>query len=162
MRSARVAGHPVHPMIVPFPIGLWVFSLVADVVYRAGWGGPTWSVVAYYTLVGGLIGALVAAIPGLVDYLTLRDDRARRIATIHLVLNLAIVALYVVNLVLRTTRPDATATLWLSVVGVGLLAVSGWFGGELVYVLGVAVEPTDRGGLQPEIRAEERRSRTTA
>jgi uncharacterized membrane protein len=162
MTSARIAGHPIHPMIVPFPIGLWVFSLVADVVYRAGWGGPTWSAVAYYTMAGGLVGALLAAVPGLVDYLTLRSDRPRRIATIHLVLNLTIVALYAVNLWLRATRPDAMLPVWLSVVGVGLLVVSGWFGGELVYVLGVGVEPTDRGRLQPEIRAEEPRARTTA
>jgi len=61
---ARIGGHPIHPMIIPFPIGLWVFSLVADVIYL--WrGNPVWKeYIAFYTLLAGLIGAAAAAVPG--------------------------------------------------------------------------------------------------
>src|SRR5262245_4560743 len=98
---ARVFDHPIHPMLIPFPIGLWVFSLVADLVYRFG-GDPLWLSMAYWTMVGGTVGALVAAVPGLIDFLSLRDREAVRIGTIHMVLNLTIVGLFVVNLILRT------------------------------------------------------------
>jgi uncharacterized membrane protein len=50
---AQVARHPIHPMLVPIPIGLWIFSLVCDGVYHAGWGGGTWKTVALYTMAGG-------------------------------------------------------------------------------------------------------------
>lgn len=68
---ASIAKHPVHPMLVTIPIGLWIFSLICDLVYVFGGQGETWSVVAFYTLAGGLAGALVAAIPGFIDLLSL-------------------------------------------------------------------------------------------
>src|SRR5262245_3333780 len=91
---ARILDHPIHPMLIPFPIGLWVFSLAADVTYRFG-GDPVWLTIAYWTMVGGTVGALAAAVPGLIDFLSLRDPRTVQIATAHLVLNLSIVALFV-------------------------------------------------------------------
>jgi uncharacterized membrane protein len=143
MRSrAQIGNHPIHPMLVPLPIGLWVFSLVCDVVYAMGWGGPAWSVTALYTMLGGIVGALLAAPFGLVDFLGLRDPRARRIGAAHLVLNLVVVAMFAVNLWLRMrSEPGAALPIVLSAIGNGMLVVSGWLGGELVYRLGVAVEP---------------------
>jgi uncharacterized membrane protein len=137
---ASVARHPIHPMLVVFPIGLWVFSLVADLVYTFG-GAAIWNDLAFYTMAGGIVGALLAAVPGFVDYLGLRGPRVRRLAVTHMAMNLVIVGLFGLNLWLRT-RPgvDANVPLILSVVGVALLAVSGWLGGELVYVHGVGVE----------------------
>ena len=61
---ASVARHPLHPILIPLPIGLWVFSLVADLVFLAGWGGATWKAVAWYTMGGGIVGAVLAAVPG--------------------------------------------------------------------------------------------------
>ena len=139
---ASVARHPIHPMIVPFPIGLWVFSLVCDLIYHEGSHQPFWNDAAFYTMVGGVIGALVAGLPGLVDYLTIADRNVRRIGTMHLTLNLVVVALYLVNLWLRSRSvPDATTPVWLSAAGIVLLVISGWLGGELVYVHGMAVGP---------------------
>ena len=138
---ARILDHPVHPMLIPFPIGLWVFSLVGDIVYRVG-GDPLWLGIAYWTMVGGTVGALLAAIPGLVDYLSLRDRETIRIATVHMTLNLVIVGLFVVNLVLRTRGyPPTALPLVLSLIAVALLLVSGWFGWELIYRQGVALSP---------------------
>jgi len=148
---ARILDHPIHPMLIPFPIGLWVFSLAADVTYRVG-GDPIWLTMAYWTMLGGTIGALVAAVPGLVDYLSLTEPRAVRLGTVHLVLNLIIVGLFVANLVLRTMGNAETGLPFvLSIIGIGLLLVSGWFGWEMIYRQGVAISP------EIEIRARERR-----
>ena len=68
---ARVAKHPIHPMLVAIPIGLWVFSLVCDIVHQFGAASENWQIVALYTMVGGIIGALVAAVPGFIDLLAL-------------------------------------------------------------------------------------------
>jgi uncharacterized membrane protein len=138
---ARILGHPIHPMLIPFPIGLWVFSLAADVAYRLG-ADPVWLTMAYWTMLAGTVGALVAAVPGLIDFLSLRDPRAVRLGTMHLTLNLTIVGLFVANLVLRTRGyPPTALPLVLSVVAVALLLVSGWLGWEMIYNQGVAVSP---------------------
>ena len=140
---ANVARHPIHPMLVPIPIGLWLFSLVCDVVFVLGWGGDTWRTVAFYNMVAGVIGALVAAIPGLIDMLSLPAG-PKRTAIIHMSLNLTIVALYVVNIWLRVVNPEQLRVpLMLSVVAVALLTVSGWLGGKLVYEHGVAVDTSE-------------------
>jgi uncharacterized membrane protein len=138
---ASIKGHPIHPMLIVFPVGLWIFSLIADLVYRSGLGSSSWDVVAYYSLGGGIIGALLAAIPGLVDLIGVTDVRAKRIGIAHMVINLVVVGLYAVNFYLRSQAGhSATIPVALSVIGVGLLSVSGWLGGELVYVYGVSVE----------------------
>jgi uncharacterized membrane protein len=137
---ASVARHPIHPMLVVFPIGLWVFSLVSDLVYAFG-GAAVWNDVAFYTMAGGIVGALLAAVPGFVDYLALRGPRVRRVAVTHMAMNLVVVALFGLNLWLRTwLGVDSNLPLILSVVGVVLLGISGWLGGEMVYVHGVGVE----------------------
>ena len=94
---AQIAGHPIHPMLVTLPIGMWVFSLVADLVALRSATPDAWHAAAYYTMVGGIIGALAAAVPGLVDLLSLQDPGVKSTAIKHMALNLTIVALYVVN-----------------------------------------------------------------
>jgi len=129
-------------MLVALPIGLWIFSLVSDVIYVMGWGPPVWNDVAFYAMAGGIVGALLAALPGLVDLVSLEDPKVKKIGIIHMVLNLAIVGMFAVNLWLRLSSvPGARMPIMLSVVAVVALAVSGWLGGEMVYVHGVSVEP---------------------
>jgi uncharacterized membrane protein len=135
---ASIARHPIHPMLVGIPIGLWIFSLVCDVIRVMGGASPNWVVAAYYTLVGGIIGALIAAVPGFIDMLSLPRG-IKRIALIHMAINLTVVALYVWNAYLRK-HGGLDLAVWLSVIAVGLLAVSGWLGGKMVYVHGVAVD----------------------
>ena len=137
---ANIARHPIHPMLVPIAIGLWIFSLVCDLVHRFGSTNPNWEVVAWYTLIGGILGALVAAVPGFIDMLSL-PGHTKRIALIHMSINLTVVALYVVNAYLRKRHGVTDATIWLSVISVAMLGVSGWLGGKLVYEHGVAVDP---------------------
>jgi uncharacterized membrane protein len=88
------------------------------------------------------VSALIAAVPGLLDYATIVDRRVRRIATTHMGLNLTVVTLYAVSLWMRTRRPpEDTASVWVSVAALVLLVISGWLGGELVYRHGMAVGP---------------------
>jgi uncharacterized membrane protein len=150
----RVAGHPLHPILVAFPIALWVFSLVADLVHASG-GSPIWNDLAFYTMAGGLVGALLAALPGFLDYRTLRERDTRRLGATHMAINLVVVALYALNLWLRTGSPaGAVLPVVLSVVGVGLLLVSGWLGGEMVYGHGVGFERrTDAAEREDQRRA---------
>ena len=150
---ASVASHPIHPILIPFPIGLLVFSFVCDVIVRAGWGTPVWHDVAFFTMAGGVIGALVAAVPGFIDYLSLvrrpatANSRVAAIATTHMALNLTVVVLYVVNLILRTrSAPDAALPFWLSLLGVVLLGMSGYLGGALVFEHRVGVTEHSTSG----------------
>jgi uncharacterized membrane protein len=139
---ASIAKHPIHPMLIPFPIGLWIFSLICDVVYAFGWGDALWKDMAFFSMAGGLIGALIAAVPGYLDYRSLAVREVQRIGWWHMVINLSIVILFAINLWLRVgSEAGAVLPLILSLVGVALLGLSGWLGGELVYVHSVAVEP---------------------
>ena len=86
---ASIGGHPIHPMLIPFPIGLLVFSFISDLIYL--WrGNPIWKdYIAFYTLLGGIIGAAAAAIPGLIDWATLTDRAAVKVANWHARVNIA-------------------------------------------------------------------------
>ena len=137
---ASIAGHPIHPMLVPIPIGLWIFSLVCDLIGARGGADPAWATVALYCMGGGIVGALAAALPGLIDLVSLPPG-PRKTALVHMAINLTVVALYAVNFWLRLRSPGAPGNLvWLSALAIGLLVVSGWLGGKMVYVHGIAVD----------------------
>ena len=139
---ASIQKHPIHPMLIPFPIALWIFSLVCDLIYAMDWGTIIWNDMAFYTMAGGVLGALAAAVPGYLDYRSLSDPNVKRIGQWHMLINLSIVILFLINMSLRMwSAPGAVLPILLSLIGIGLLSVSGWLGGELVYVHRVAVEP---------------------
>ncbi len=132
-------------MFIVFPIGLLVFSLVADIVYRVG-GSYNWAMAAWYTMGVGVLGGLAAAIPGLVDLLSLGPSRARTIGIWHMSLNLAVVALFAINFFIRpSVGHGAVGPFIMSIIGIATVVVSGWLGGTLVYVHGIGVEPQQRG-----------------
>ena len=138
---ASIAKHPIHPMVVPFPIALWIFSFICDVVYALDWGSAFWKDMAFVSMAGGVIGALVAAVPGYLDYRSVTDPAVVRVGRWHMVLNLSIAILFTINLWSRMgNEASATLPVILSLIGIAMLGVSGWLGGELVYVHGVAVE----------------------
>jgi uncharacterized membrane protein len=139
---ASIQKHPLHPMLIPFPIALWIFSFICDLIVAFRWGGALWSDMAFVAMAGGLIGALVAAIPGYLDYRSLAVPETQRIGRWHMIINLSIVIVFAVNLLLRINgEAGATLPLLLSLIGVVMLGIAGWLGGELVYVHGVAVDP---------------------
>ena len=150
---ASIGGHPIHPMIIPFPIGLWVFSLIADLVYL--WrGNPVWrDYIAFYTLLGGIIGAAVAAVPGLIDWLSIKDREVAKVANWHARLNVIALLVFAASFYLRTTSGSRlvsesyTIPVLISIIGVILITISGWLGGELVFRHGLAVnQQTGTGG----------------
>ena len=147
---ASIAGHPIHPMLIPFPIALWVFSLVSDLIYL--WGdNPAWGWIAFYTLAGGILGAILAALFGIIDYFSIRDKKVSRIAAWHARFNVLALLLFAASFYFRTTAGatiiggSMTIPLALSITGVLCIIVSGWLGGELVFKHGVAVKRADEG-----------------
>jgi uncharacterized membrane protein len=143
---ASIAGHPIHPMLIPFPIALWVFSLVADIIYL--WrGNPNWAWMAFWTLLAGCLGAIAAALFGLIDYLAIENKQVKNVANWHARLNVLALLLFAASWYLRTDKgsdmvsDSLTIPVALSVVGVIAVSISGYLGGELVYKHGVAVNP---------------------
>lgn len=167
MRSkASIEGHPIHPMIVPFPIAFFLAALLFDVIHvwsGAGRKSDVWYKLSYWNLVLALIGGAAAAVPGALDYFTSLNVPARRPALLHAVLNIVAMMVGALNLVLRlrgraSIGPSRTYTILLSTLDAVLLTVSGWLGGEIVYRHGVAVEvaPPHRrrlGGKESEGKA---------
>ena len=152
---ASIGGHPIHPMLIPFPIALWVFSLIADVLYL--WrGNPVWrDWIAFYTLLGGIIGAALAAVFGIIDWLSIKDREVKKVADWHARLNVIALLVFAASFYLRTTSgagmvgASHTIPFVLSVVGVILITISGWLGGELVFKHGVAVERAAEDEARP-------------
>jgi len=140
---ASIFKHPIHPMLIVLPIGLWIFSLACDLIRLAGGSLDTWATVAFYSMVGGLIGALCAAVPGFIDLLYYKGGAppVKRIALTHMAINLTAVVLYAINIGLRARGASGMSIpVLLSIIGVALIFVSGWLGGQMVHVYGVGVE----------------------
>ena len=140
--KAKLLGHPIHPMLVVFPLGLLATAVIFDAIALARENGA-WSGMAFYLIAAGVIGGLVAAVFGLIDWLAIPSGtRAKVIGLWHGVGNVVVVALFAVSWFLRWGTPNAPATLALilSFVGVVLALVTGWLGGELVDRLGVGVD----------------------
>jgi len=131
-------------MLVAFPIGLWVFAFGCDVIHALS-GNAVWLTVSTYCIGGGIVGAVLAAVPGLIDYFSIDEAEMKRIANLHLALNLGAVVVFAVNLWLRFRLPvDSRLPFALTVVGVLSFGFGGWLGGEMVYVKGMAVEAVDK------------------
>lgn len=141
---ASIAMHPIHAMLVVFPIALWSFSLFCDLVGLTVAEPETWTTVAFYTMAGGLAGALAAAVPGLIDYFYYQGGKPPlvTVARTHMIINLSAIAIFAANLWLRldTAAEPTSLQIGLSVVGVALIFVSSWLGGQMVHVYGVGVE----------------------
>jgi uncharacterized membrane protein/nitrite reductase/ring-hydroxylating ferredoxin subunit len=147
--------HPLHPMLVHFPIGLFIISLLLDLASLAFPSIPNLVRNAFYAMLLGVITALIAAVPGLVDYTDIRSDHpGKRTATAHLTLNLIVVAIYGINLGIRSSALDELKTplmpLILSLGGIALLSAAGYLGGRLVYDQGIAVGRHNRRTPIPE------------
>lgn len=139
---ANLLGHSVHPMLIVFPLGLLTLTPVSDVV-RLITGDLFWSRVAFWLAFVGCVFAIVAAIPGFIDWLFVpRGTRARRVGAIHLAVNLTAVALFILSVILRLQHGAsafAPVGFVLAIVGALVLLVGGWFGGELVERLTIGV-----------------------
>ena len=140
--KASIAGHPIHPMLIPFPLALWATSFVVDVLFYF-LRHPTLLVIAKFMIAAGCIGAIAAAIPGIVDWLAIKNGDVKKVANWHARLNITALVVFAISLFLRLgsyselVGRKLTIPFLLSLVGVILISISGWLGGELAFRYGV-------------------------
>jgi uncharacterized membrane protein len=164
----KLLGHPVHPMLIVFPLGLLITGVIFDVVYFMT-DNDSFTTVAYWCIAAGIIGGLLAALFGLIDWLNIPSGtRAKSVGMWHGLGNLVVVALFALSWWFRYSDPayePSTLAFILALVGVGIGAVTGWLGGELVDRLGVGVDegahlnaPSSLSGMPADtnLRREER------
>lgn len=146
-------GHPFHPILVTVPIGAWTASIVLDVASRTVDDGAALGRAAWWLIGIGVLGAAAAAIFGLLDYLTIPGGTpAKKTGTLHLILNVATLALFASSFAIRIDDAAVETSVGLivvSVVALGMLGAAGWLGGKLTYRYGirVATEDDQRDGL---------------
>jgi uncharacterized membrane protein len=136
--TARIGDHPIHPMLIPFPIVCFILTFVLDVLYLRGNTGV--AMATNWLLGVGLVMAALAAVAGLTDFLG--DKRIQGSDAIkHMLANVTAVVLEIVNLLLRLGNNDfiASTGVWISAVVVLILVYSGWKGGDLVFRHGIGV-----------------------
>ncbi len=138
--TAAVFGHPLHPMVVPLPIGALSLGVASDVAWLLT-GDRFWVRASRWLHVAGIAGALLAAPLGALDFLTMRRVRERPEAWLHAGGNLAAVALSATSLAMRATEDDEvpSTAMALSAATGGLLLITGWLGGELSYRHGIGM-----------------------
>lgn len=147
--KAAIGGHPIHPMLVPFPIAFLVGAFLADLGYW--WTAePYWARGSLWLIGAGLVSGGLAAVFGLVDFLTIGRAREHRGGWIHFLGNATVLALALVNMLVRLPDPAQAVLSWgltLSAATAGLLLVTGWYGGELAYrhMIGVTGHGAEHG-----------------
>jgi uncharacterized membrane protein len=138
---AKLLGHPIHQMLIVFPLGLLATAVIVDLVYFAG-DALIFAEVSYYLVIAGLIGGALAAPFGLVDWLAIpRGTRAKRIGALHGSGNVVVLLLFLASALLRSDLPSAPpmAAYVCSFAGAAIALVTAWLGGELVNRLGIGV-----------------------
>ena len=136
--TVQIAGHPLHPMLVQFPIVCFILTFIFDIFYARGDTGV--APYSNWVLGIGLVMAALAAVAGLTDFLG--DKRIQGADAVkHMLANVTAVVLEAVNFILRLKNPDfiASTGVWFSAVVVLILIYSGWMGGKLVYQHGIGV-----------------------
>lgn len=140
--QARLLGHPIHPMLIVFPLGLLGTAVAFDIVALVR-KDNVWFTVSYWMIAAGIIGGLVAAVFGLVDWVGIPSGtRAKTVGLIHGGINVLVVLLFIASWFMRESAGTlpGNAALTCSFVAVVLALVSGWLGGELVYRLKIGVD----------------------
>jgi uncharacterized membrane protein len=139
---AKVLGHPAHPMLIVFPVGLFVVAVICDIIWLIT-GNPLFPVVAFYDIAAGIIGGALAAIFGFRDYLAIPGGtRAKRIALTHGLGNALVLLLFILSWIIRNSilgHVPSVLALTFSFVGIIIASMTAWLGGELVDRLGVGV-----------------------
>lgn len=140
--KAKILGHPIHQMLIVFPLGLLATAVIFDAIFLI-WGNPTFATVAYWMIVAGIISGFIAAPFGTIDWLAIPSGtRAKSVGLWHGAGNVLVLLLFIGSWWLRRDTPENPGSLAyvLSYAGAGISAVTGWLGGELVDRLSVGVE----------------------
>jgi uncharacterized membrane protein len=139
---ATALGHPIHPMLIAFPLGLFPVAVIFDITHWYTQNGR-WADISFWLIAAGIIGGLLAAVFGFTDWLKIpAGTRAKAIGLLHGVVNVVVVGLFIVSWLLRRPNPSAPGTLEiaLGIIAVLLALFSGWLGGELVFRLNMGVD----------------------
>ena len=139
--TVAIAGHPLHPLIVTFPIAFLSIVPLSDIIYWLT-KDSFWAKGSYWLIIGGLAFGLIAAATGLMDFLKIERVRKRSAGWAHMTLNVLAIVLSTFNLILRWGNIAGGVLptgLIISVIVAILLAFSGWYGAELIYRHKVAV-----------------------
>ena len=146
----RVAGHPIHPMVVHFPVALWTLAVAAD----AGgwiWRAPVFWTLSFYGQALGDVAGAAAILTGWLEFTTLaRAAPAQDVAAAHMLSMCGAWLAFLVSLALRKFPPQTPATIWptaIAAAGWLAMAIGGWLGGKLVYHFGIGVQ-----SLEPEAK----------
>ncbi len=138
---AKLFGHPIHPMLIPFPLGLLPTSVLFDVVYLLT-GNGKWAEISFWMIAVGLAGGVAATVFGAIDLERVPDGtRAKAVGIVHAVSAGGLMALFASSWLLRLGAPGGPGAIAiiLSLLGIGLAGLTGWLGGELIARLGVGV-----------------------
>jgi uncharacterized membrane protein len=133
--NAAIFRHPIHPMLIPFPIAALVGALVTDIVFSST-GNGFWATASFWLLGAGVVTGIVAAVPGMIDYASIAQVRRLTSAHVHAGGNVVALGLAFINLAMRWDNPAAgpgASGIFLSALVVALIGVTGWIGGELSY-----------------------------
>ena len=140
--KARLLGHPIHPMLVVFPLGLLTVAAIFDVIYIYTHKGH-WADLSFWLIAAGIIGGLIAAVFGVIDWLGIpQGTRAKYIGLIHGLSNVVVLILFITSWFMRWSNPAAPVmtAMMLGWIGIVFALFAGWLGGELVYRLNVGVD----------------------
>ena len=140
--KAKFLGHAIHPILIVFPLGLLATAVVFDIIYLI-WGNPEMANVAYWMLAAGIVGGLIAAPFGTIDWISIpANTRAKTIGMMHGLSNVVALLLFAGSWYMRNDLPERPETLAsiLSFAGAAMSGLGGWLGGELVERLGVGVD----------------------
>ena len=145
--TAQIAGHPLHPMLVVFPIAFFVGTFVSDLAYLAT-RDTFWARVSFWLLAAGLVMGALAALAGLTDFLGDRAVRALKPAWFHMLGNVTAMLLSLLSLWMRCRNGETNSypsVFWISLIVILSFVVTGWLGGELVFRHRVGVSEEQPG-----------------
>ena len=133
--TASIARHPIHPMLVPFPITCFVGTLLTDIAYWRT-AEMMWANFSSWLVSAGVVAGFIAAIAGLIDFIGDRSIRRTRPAWPHVIGNVVVMVIAIVNMFVHTRDAWTSVVPWgltLSAVTVLLLLFTGWMGWSMVY-----------------------------
>lgn len=142
--KAKILGHPIHPILIVFPLGLLTAAVIFDVIHYFSLFRIS-SEVGFWMAVSGILGGLIAAVFGVIDWVAIPSDtRAQSVGLYHGIVNVIVVGLFIISVYLRLNNPGyavGATSLALAIIGLLLSLLGGWLGGELVHRLNVSNDP---------------------
>jgi uncharacterized membrane protein len=138
--TVAIGGHPVHPMLVPFPIAFLIGALASDLTYAAILD-PFWARASLWLVAAGVATGVLAAAVGAIEFATIKRARGPT-GKVHFIGNAVALLLAAASLLLRIRNPETAVVpigLVLSFLTTGILCITGWMGGELAYRLKIGV-----------------------